>query len=195
MPRIISNPAMSETMHNSTVCVQPPVTTNIQLTQFVGLIKGSKLRSPKIQIGQVHSLSDNGNVSLLWYKAPKNFLKLQLHRQQWIKDVNCLIPMSMSQDYITQITVCNPLTKPWLRPKWFRNPPAEICHFYYPRIQKLTLPEYKKLRLWHWFLLFLSTHVFVMHELKSDLLWNLPHIDKVTSRWKYTTGKMAIGLS
>ena len=82
---------MSETMHNSTVCVQPPVTTNIQLTQFVGLIKGSKPRSPKIQIGQVHSLSDNGNVSLLWYKAPKN-LKLALNGEQWIKDVNCLVP-------------------------------------------------------------------------------------------------------
>ena len=58
---IISNPAMTDGTHRCSVCVQPPVTTNIKLTQFVGLIQGSTLRSPKILIGPVHSLLDNGN--------------------------------------------------------------------------------------------------------------------------------------
>ena len=58
---ITSNPAMTDGTHSSTVCEQPPVTTNIKLTQFVGLIQGSTLRSPKILIGLVHSLLDNGN--------------------------------------------------------------------------------------------------------------------------------------
>ena len=93
---IISNPAMTKTMHNSTVCVQLPVTMNIKLTLFVELIEGSTLRSSKILFGQVHSFVDHGNVSLLQNKAPKNFLKRKLDGEQWIEDVNCLVPMSMT---------------------------------------------------------------------------------------------------
>ena len=83
---IISNPAMTKTMHNSTVCVQLPVTMNIKLTQFVELIEGSTLRSPKILFGQVHSFVDHGSVSLLQNKAPKNFVQRKLDGEQWIED-------------------------------------------------------------------------------------------------------------
>lgn len=90
---IISNPAMTETAHTSTVSEQPPV-TNIKVAQFVALLEeGSTLRSPKILIGQVHSFLDNAKVSLLWYKAHKNNYKLEIDGEQWIEDVNCCLPV------------------------------------------------------------------------------------------------------
>ena len=73
---VISNPGMTETTETNTAAVQPPADTNVKLAQFVGLIEeGSTLRSPKVLIGQVHSFLANGKVSLLWYKAYKNYFK------------------------------------------------------------------------------------------------------------------------
>ena len=93
---IISNPAMTETTHISTVSEQPPE-TNIKVAQFVALLEeGSTLRSPKILNGQVHSFLDNAKVSLLWYKAHKNNYKLEIDGEQWIEDVNCCLPVRMT---------------------------------------------------------------------------------------------------
>lgn len=94
---IISNPAMTETTQTSTSSVQAPTNTNIKVAKFVALIEeASTLKSPKILIGQVQSFIDNAKVSLLWYKAHKNNFKLELDGQQWIEDVNCCVPVSMT---------------------------------------------------------------------------------------------------
>ena len=94
---IISNPGATETTGTDTSHVQPPTNTNLRLAQFVGLIEeDSTLRSPKILIGQVHAFLANGKVSLLWYKAYKNYFKLDLDGEQWIEDVTCLVPVQMT---------------------------------------------------------------------------------------------------
>jgi len=94
---VISNPGVTETTAADTSHVQPPATTNIKLAQFVGLIeRESTLRSPKILIGQVHAFLANGKVSLLWYKAYKNYFKLELDGDQWVEDVACLVPVEMT---------------------------------------------------------------------------------------------------
>jgi len=97
---IISNPGATETETETTGTdtshVQPPTNTNLRLAQFVGLIEeDSTLRSPKVLIGQVHAFLANGKVSLLWYKAYKNYFKLELDGEQWIEDVTCLVPVQM----------------------------------------------------------------------------------------------------
>ena len=94
---VIFNPGMTVSTETNTADVQPPVATITKLAQFVGLIEeGSTLRSPKILIGQLHSFLANGKVSLLWYKAYRNYFKLDLDGEQWIEDVNGLVPLGMT---------------------------------------------------------------------------------------------------
>ena len=94
---VISNQGVTESTATDTSRVQPPTTTNIKLAQFVGLIeKDSTLKSPKILIGQVHAFLANRKVTLLWYKAYKNYFNLELDGEQWIEDVACLVPMEIT---------------------------------------------------------------------------------------------------
>lgn len=64
--------------------------------QFVGLSEEeSTLKKPKVLIAQVHRLLPNRKVSLLWYKPHKNLFKLELDGQDWIEDVDCVVPVNM----------------------------------------------------------------------------------------------------
>jgi len=54
------------------------------------------MHAPKILIGQGHCVQENGEVSLLWYKAiSANMYKLELDSQQWYESVGSQTPVSV----------------------------------------------------------------------------------------------------
>ena len=93
----ILNPEASQPAQSDTVHVQRTTNSGIKVGDFVGLVEeGSTLNNPKVLIGQVHSMLPNGKASLLWYKAYKNLFKLELDGQQWLEDLECLVPVTMT---------------------------------------------------------------------------------------------------
>ena len=58
--------------------------------------EGSTLNAPKVLVGQVCVLRDNGEVGLLWYKAiSANMYKLELDGREWYKGIGSLVQVSM----------------------------------------------------------------------------------------------------
>lgn len=64
---------------------------------FVAVVEeDSRLNCPKVLIGQIHSLGQEGEVSLLWYKnVSKNFYRLQHGSGQWRESVDSLVPVTV----------------------------------------------------------------------------------------------------
>ncbi|XP_073242983.1 uncharacterized protein [Porites lutea] len=64
---------------------------------FVAVVEEhSKLNCPKVLIGQIHSLNQQGDVSLLWYKnVSRNLYKLELSGEQWTESLESLVPVTV----------------------------------------------------------------------------------------------------
>lgn len=71
--------------------------SHIKLGDFVGLVEeGSTLNSPKVLVGRVQHLLADGKASLLWYKPHKNLFRLELDGEDWLEDVACLVPVTVT---------------------------------------------------------------------------------------------------
>ena len=58
--------------------------------------ENSTVNVPKILLGQVHCVQENGEVSLLWYKATSaSMYKFELDGRQWCERVESLVPVSV----------------------------------------------------------------------------------------------------
>lgn len=64
---------------------------------FVAVVEEhSKLNCPKVLIGQIRSLNQQGDVSLLWYKnVSRNLYKLELSGEQWTESLESLVPVTV----------------------------------------------------------------------------------------------------
>lgn len=64
---------------------------------FVAVVEEhSKLNCPKVLIRQFHSLNQQGDVSLLWYKnVSRNLYKLELSGEQWTESLESLVPVTV----------------------------------------------------------------------------------------------------
>lgn len=79
------------------VAAQPVEPCQFQPGDFVACVEDtSTVNAPKILLAQVHCVQENGEVSLLWYKAiSANMYKLELDGQQWYESVGSLTPVSV----------------------------------------------------------------------------------------------------
>ncbi|KAJ7382969.1 hypothetical protein OS493_031746 [Desmophyllum pertusum] len=84
--------------------IHPPDNCVFKPGDFVGCIEeSSTLNSPKVLIGQVHSLRGNGDVSLLWHrKIAAGLYSLELDGEEWLEAKESLTAVSLRAARIVQ---------------------------------------------------------------------------------------------
>lgn len=79
------------------IATQPAETGQFKPGDFVACVEEkSTVNAPKVLVGQVRVLRDNGEVGLLWYRAiSANMYKLELDGREWFERVGSLVPVLM----------------------------------------------------------------------------------------------------